>query len=73
MKGKKLKKLLNDKRFWKTEAWLGGILLGIPFFVSGKSFIGYISSLTINNVILAIIGALILGLFMEVYVKKIFK
>ena len=65
----KLKKILKSKRFWKTEAWLGGFFLGVPFFVSGKTLMNYLNSITFNNIILVIIGTTLLGLVMESYLK----
>lgn len=69
----KLKRILRSRRFWKTEAWIGGFLLGIPFFVSGKNLFEYLSSLSLNNIMLAVALTTILGLFIEMYVKEIFK
>ena len=42
----KLKKIIKSKGFIWSEIILFSILLGIPFFVSGKTFVEYLSSLT---------------------------
>lgn len=69
----KLKKVLKSSKFWKSQAWLGAFVLGITFFVSGKSFFEYLSSLTITEMFWAIAITTGLGLFIELYFKPLFK
>jgi len=69
----KLKKVIKSKRFWKTEMWIGGFLLGIPFFVSGKSLLEYISSLTFSNIVIVITCTALLGLFIESYFRPVLR
>ncbi|MEK6882563.1 MAG: hypothetical protein AABY22_23280 [Nanoarchaeota archaeon] len=70
---RKLKTILKSKSFWKSQAWLGGFILGIPFFISGRSFSQYLSELNIISLFVVIIGTIGLGLFTEFYLKQFFK
>ena len=70
---KKLKKVFKSGSFWLVEIALAGLILGIPFFISGKSFIEFLSQYDFKAIMIFVIGTVGLGLFIEMYIKKIFK
>ena len=68
---KQIKKAFKSKYFWFTELFIAGFFLGLPFFVSGKSFIDFISELKdIKTSVFIILITVGLGLFIELYVRK---
>jgi len=69
----KLKKIIKSKGFIWSEIILFSILLGIPFFVSGKTFVEYLSSLTAVEIFWAIVITFIIGIIVEKYGRKIFR
>lgn len=69
----KFKKLIKKREFILLEIGMFSLLLGIPFFVSGKGWLEYLNSLTVGNVILMIIGTFFIGYIVEKYGRKLFK
>jgi hypothetical protein len=57
--------------YWGIQMTLFGLVLGVPFFVSGKSYLAFIAELTWPTAAMVFIATVLLGIFVEGYLKKV--
>ena len=63
-------KALTSPYVWFIQVFVWGLVIGIPFFMNGKSFFQFISEIKSWQGLIAIIGVALGGVFIEYFLKK---